>query len=180
MMVHFSYRRAQGRRPFRTRARLRAIAIVGVGSLAVLMCPPVFAVSAAGMAGLPAVKMFGYAAGPVEHVGSAAGLAHYVPASVPRAGKPSGGVAGHAAPAPDLASLPVGTGVQAVTGSAAMPAGQFVAGSQATPSAASSGSPSASSSPSPSPSPSPSVISASTTSLVRAAGGSTKDNASYS
>ena len=98
-MVHFSYRRAQGRRaqgrrPFRTRARLRAIAIVVVASLAILMCPPVFAVSAAGMAGLPAVKMFGYAAGPVEHVGSAAGLAHYVPASVTRAGKPSGCIRG--------------------------------------------------------------------------------------
>ena len=127
--------------------------------------------------------MFGYAAGPAQRVGTAAGKPHYVPASATRAGAVAGQLKGHRAPVPALAPPTVGTRTLVTTGSAPMAPGHVVAGTgvgaagspQPGPSPSPSASPSPSSPPSPSASPSPST-SASLTAFMD--GGGT-DNASY-
>jgi RHS repeat-associated protein len=53
---------------------------------------------------VPAPTMHGYAAGPAQHDGTAAGRSHYVPASATRTGLR---VPGHSAPRPDLAPPPM-------------------------------------------------------------------------
>ena len=78
---------------------------------------------------MPSPKMFGYAAGPAQRDGTAAGKAHYVPASATRAGAVAGHLKGHQAPVPALAPPPVGSRTLVTTGSAQMPAGHVVVGS---------------------------------------------------
>jgi hypothetical protein len=62
----------------------------GVTCLAIF-APGAAAVPAASGGSVPSPKMFGYAAGPAQRDGTAAGKAHYVPASATR----TGAVAGH-------------------------------------------------------------------------------------
>jgi RHS repeat-associated protein len=57
-------------------------------------------VLAAAAASVPTVHMFGYASGPAQRDGTAAGRSHYVPASATRSDLKT---PGHAAPKPDLA-----------------------------------------------------------------------------
>jgi len=163
-----------------SRLRAAAIATAGVTCLAIFT-PGAAAAPAASGSSVPSPKMFGYAAGPAQRDGTAAGKGHYVPASATRAGAVAGHLKGHQAPVPALAPPPVGSRTLVTTGSAQMPAGQTVAGTasgdagSSQPSA--SPSPSPSSSPSPSPSPSPSA--SAPASLTAYMDGGT-DNASYS
>jgi RHS repeat-associated protein len=143
----------------RSRSRLRAVAFATVTALAVMICVPAAVAAPTGTGGgVPSPKMFGYAAGPVQHVGTAAGKPHYVPASATRTTMAPGGIKGHAAPVPALAPPPVGSRTLVTTGSAQMAAGHLVVGSASaasgSPQPAASTSPSASPSVSPSPSPS--------------------------
>ena len=171
----------------RVTALVAALALwVGTWGMVAQAAPP------ASGAGLPAVAMYGYAKGPVQQVGSAAGLPHQVPASATAASAAAtAGIKRHPAPAPDLAPPAMGTGVQVSVGAAARVSGSLVADHQlvstppvsssgsgpagGAPSAAPSSPPSASASPSASPS-----VTATTISLVRADGASGTDNASYS
>ena len=70
--------------------------------IAVTICVPASLGAAAQAVGNPAVPsptMHGYAAGPKQHDGTAAGRSHYVPASATRTGLR---ISGHSAPKPDL------------------------------------------------------------------------------
>ena len=111
-----------------SRLRAAAIATAGVTCLAIF-APGAAAVPAASSGTVPSPKMFGYAAGPGERIGTAAGRSHTVPASATRAGAVAGHLKGHQAPAPALAPPPVGSRTLVTTGSADMPAGRLVAGS---------------------------------------------------
>ena len=76
------------RRPVLSRSRLRAVAAVTAGAMCLVVCAPVAAAApAAAGRNVPPVKMYGYAKGPAEREGSAAGRAHYVPASDTQAGR---------------------------------------------------------------------------------------------
>src|SRR5579863_10212984 len=113
-----------------SRSRLRVAAFATVTALAVMICVPAAVAAPAGAGGgVPAPKMFGYAAGPAQHVGTAAGTPHYVPASATRATVAPGGIKGHAAPVPALAPPSVGSRTLVTTGSAQMSAGHLVVGS---------------------------------------------------
>ena len=191
-------------------SRLRAVAFATAMTLALVVCmPAALAATAVAGAGLPTPKMFGYAAGPAQHIGTAAGKPHYVSASATRASAAAGGIKGHPAPAPALALPSVGSRTLVTTGSAQMAPGHLVAGSASgaagSPQPSASPSPSASASPSSSPSasaspsssapaasPGPAVspapgpsAQASTSPVVSASltalmGGGGTDNASYS
>jgi YD repeat-containing protein len=197
-MAHWSYRQSRNRRHVLTRARLRALAL----ATAVLWVlgtwgPTAYAVPGASGGGVPAPKMYGYAAGPVQQMGSAAGKAHYVPASATQAKSAVGSVKGHAAPTPDLASPAIGGRVGVSVGAVKRASGNLIAGHAvisvpASPAASSSPSVSPSPSPAVSPSPSPSLLpsappspsassssTASTASVVRFDTGGGSDNASY-
>ncbi len=62
--------------------------------------PGARAAQASGLRAVPPPKMYGYAAGPAQRDGTAAGRSHYVPASATRTGLR---MPGHSAPKPDLA-----------------------------------------------------------------------------
>ncbi|HXS63847.1 MAG TPA: DUF6531 domain-containing protein [Streptosporangiaceae bacterium] len=94
------------------------------------MAPAVLAESAIRALGLPAVKLFGYARGPAEHHGTAAGRAHYVPASATRAKPALAGGRGHRAPKPNLAPAPIGTPALMHTRSARRGAGYEIVGNK--------------------------------------------------
>ncbi len=127
--------------------------------------------------------MFGYAAGPAQRVGTAAGKPHYVPASATRAGAVAGQLKGHRAPVPALAPPTVGTRTLVTTGSAPMAPGHVVAGTgvgaAGSPQPGTSPSPSASPSPSSPPSPSASPSPSTSASLTAFMDGGGTDNASY-
>jgi hypothetical protein len=147
---------------------LRAIALITVIAFWLGAGGPVAqALPVASVAGLPSVKMFGYAKGPAQPMGSAAGLGHYVSASATAASAAADAkVKGHAAPAANLAPPAMGTRVQVSVGSMSRVSGSLIANHQVV------------SAQSASPSPSPSGTA--TTSLVRADVTSGTDNATYS
>ncbi|MBV9449023.1 MAG: hypothetical protein JO345_24310, partial [Streptosporangiaceae bacterium] len=160
---------------------------------AVTCVPAANAMPEHGDGGVPAVKMFGYAHGPAQQPGSAAGKPHYVPASTTQAHVAAGTVKGHRVPAPDLVPSGMGTRIPVTIGAAKMAPGHEVNHHQdtgtgtapsspanppaeATPSAPAT--PSATPSPPASPSPSTSASgTATTTSRVASTG---TDNATYS
>ena len=79
----------------------RFVIVVMAVALGMTVCAPsAIAVSAAAGGSVPAVRMFGYAKGPAQQMGTAAGRSHYVPASATRSDLK---IPGHAAPKPDLA-----------------------------------------------------------------------------
>ena len=119
------------RRPVLSRSRLRAVAAVTAGAMCLVVCAPVAAAApAAAGRNVPPVKMYGYAKGPAEREGSAAGRGHYVPASATQAGTGTGHQKGHQAPVPDLAPPPVGSRTLVTTGSATMAPGHAVTGQE--------------------------------------------------
>ena len=166
--------------------RMRTVVVVAVLALFSGLCVPgAQAASALDGGTVPAVKMYGYAAGPKQAVGSAADRAHYVPASATRARAGSGAIKGHPAPVPDLAPPAVGTKVPVTVGSVRMPTGHKVIHHQVGANPPAPGSSSTGSSPTPAPSatPTPSASPASssgsgTTMAVISEDGT--DNASYS
>lgn len=186
------------------RMRPRPVPLAVIISSSLVLCTISAGGVPAAQAGGPTVPvptMHGYAAGPKQVVGSAAGRAHYVPASATVARPGVGDVKGHAAPVPDLAPPTVGTRVPVTVGAVRMPAGHEVthhevaanpsapgsSGSGSSPSAPSpsasptparSGSPSPSPASTPSASPAPSSPATGITAALVSAGGT--DNASYS
>ncbi len=114
----------------RSRTRLRLAALVMAASSGIVIwAPAASAVPVIHRGGLPAVKMLGYANGPRQHGGTAAGRPHRVPASATRA-KPAlaARTPGHRAPKPDLAPPPMAAPSLVHTRSARMPAGHDVVG----------------------------------------------------
>ena len=202
-MLGWPSRQGRTRNWVLSQARLRVIALATVITWCAVICvPSVAAMPMLRSSGVPAPKMYGYAAGPAQHLGTAAGKPHYVSAAATQAHPAAGSIKGHSAPVPDLAPPAMGTRALVTVGSAKMARGHEVAHHQdvtaapatnpastnpastnpsATPSAtpSPSASPSASAVPSPSPSPAaaPSSSTATTTGLVAASG---TDNASYS
>lgn len=87
----------------RGRRTLRFTAVSAAFALGGTIYVPTAAVAATAIAypAVPAPSMYGYAAGPGQHDGTAAGKSHYVPASATRTNLT--GSSGHAAPAPDVA-----------------------------------------------------------------------------
>jgi RHS repeat-associated protein len=125
-MVRRSSRQSRRSRRFGSRAWLRAAAVVGTVACAVTAAVPANAVTVRAHPGAPSTTLFGYAAGPRQHVGTAAGRRHYVPVSATRARVSPGSIKGHRAPRPHLAPPPVGTPAHVRTGSARMPRGRLV------------------------------------------------------
>jgi RHS repeat-associated protein len=79
----------------------RFVVVITTFVIGMTVCAPgAFAGQASQGPTVPALKMHGYAAGPAQHDGTAAGKRHYVPASATRTGLR---VPGHHAPAADLA-----------------------------------------------------------------------------
>src|ERR1700727_541369 len=76
------------------------IAVMALAISMTLCAPSAIAVAAAMGGSVPAVRMFGYAKGPAQPTGTAAGRSHYVSASATRSDLK---VPGRAAPKPDLA-----------------------------------------------------------------------------
>jgi len=106
---------------------LRAAALATVVMWCASICvPSAVAMPVLSGSGVPAVKMFGYAHGPVQQIGSAAGKPHYVPASATRVRQAAAGIKGHAAPMPQLAPPAVGTRIPVTVGSVKMPPGHEV------------------------------------------------------
>jgi RHS repeat-associated protein len=127
MMARSPYR--QGSRRFFSRGKLRVAALATAAALCTLVLTPVALAAPAAHGGrLPAVKMFGYANGPKQHRGTAAGKAHYVPAAATRAAPALVRGRGHRAPKPNLAPPPMGTPALVRTRSARMPAGHEIVG----------------------------------------------------
>jgi RHS repeat-associated protein len=116
---------------FFTPAWLRATALVATVACGLALGVPDAAVASTGASpGTPAVKMYGYAKGPGQRNGTAAGKAHHVPAHATRAHVRSGAIKGHRAPRPDLAPPPMGKRALVRTGSARRAAGHQFAGRQ--------------------------------------------------
>jgi hypothetical protein len=123
-MARSPHRPGSGRRIFsRTRLRVIALAVAVVLGTPIL-APAALAAPAAYGSGLPTVEMFGYAKGPAQHHGTAAGKGHYVPASATRAAPALVRGRGHRTPKPNLAPSPMGTPALVPTHSATMAAGQ--------------------------------------------------------
>jgi RHS repeat-associated protein len=120
----------QRSRRFLSPTQLKVIALVTavMWIVAFSWAPVVLAASAVTGKGLPTVKLFGYARGPAQHQGTAAGQAHYVPASATRAKSSLAGVRGHRAPKPHLAPVPIGTPALVHTRSARRGAGHEIVG----------------------------------------------------
>jgi large repetitive protein len=194
-MNRWPTRRNRSRRTV-TRKVSRATALLTSSMLFLGAIAPVVFAGPAMAAGNPPVKMFGYAKGPVQRMGTAAGLPHSVPASATEANG-TGGLKGQ--PVPTLAKPlpPEGSRTVVKIPAVKMPAGHVVAGQQSSSSSGGSTSPSPSSSASSSPSPSSSASSspspsssasgtpspsgtASTASFIRSAAAAGTDNASYS
>jgi RHS repeat-associated protein len=130
-MVRWSSRRNRSSRRFGTRAWLRVVAPMAAAAWAVTAVVPAGAVPVRA-AGTASPALFGYAAGPRQHLGTAAGRRHHVPASATRARVAPGSIKGRRAPRPHLAPPPVGTPAHVRTGSARMPGGALVVGHQIT------------------------------------------------
>src|SRR6185437_15642422 len=126
-MVRWSGPAGLGGRPIRS-TRVRVLAAVAAAALGLTTnAPAARALPATGARGRPTVRLHGYAQGPVQRNGTAAGRAHRVPASATRAHPAVGTIKGHRAPKPDLAPPPVGTRPRVRTGSARMAPGREVA-----------------------------------------------------
>jgi RHS repeat-associated protein len=131
-MARWSSRHGAGPRRVFSRRRYQALAVtlgvtMGMGTVA-----PV-ALAAPGPRGLPSAQMFGYAKGPAQKIGSAAGRAHYVPATATQAR--AGGVKGHRAPKLRLVPPPIGTRTLVRVPAVRMPRGHVVVGRNVAPSA---------------------------------------------
>ena len=111
-----SYRRGRNIRRF-------VIAVMAVALGMTLCAPSAVAVSAAAGGSVPAVRMLGYAKGPAQRDGTAAGRSHYVPASATRSGLK---VPGHAAPKPDLAPPAMAAPKHVTVGAVPMEPGHVV------------------------------------------------------
>jgi RHS repeat-associated protein len=143
-----------------SRRRLGVVAAVTAVSVFLgTVAPVAFAAPLVG-GGVPPARIFGYAKGPGQPFGSAAGKPHYVPASATRASG-AGGARGHAAPKLPGIPSPFGSRTLVRVGAVKMPSGHLVTGTGAggtgspPPGAPSpSASPSSPASPSASPSPS--------------------------
>ena len=126
-MMRWSSWQSRGRR-FGSRMWLRVVALVATVGCAVMTGAPVGAAPVQPGHGSRSAGLFGYAAGPRQHIGTAAGKPHHVPASATRARVTPGRFRGHRAPRPHLAPPPVGTPAHVRTGSARMPRGLLVTG----------------------------------------------------
>jgi RHS repeat-associated protein len=126
-MARSPYRQGSGRIFSRILLRVAALATVAAWCM-VIWTPDALAAQVIHGGGLPGVKMFGYASGPAQHRGTAAGKAHYVPASATRAAPALARERGRRAPKPNLAPAPMGTPALVRTRSARMPAGHEVVG----------------------------------------------------
>lgn len=124
-MARSAYRRGSWRVFAGTRLRVAVLATVVVSGMAVLV-PAAAAAPGSPGSGLPAVRLFGYAAGPSQHNGTAAGRAHRVPASATRAAATSAKPTGHRAPEPKSVPVPIGVPTPVHTSAARMPAGQEI------------------------------------------------------
>jgi hypothetical protein len=83
------------------------MAFATAGILCMIICAPsAAAVPTAAGSTVPSPKMFGYAAGPAQRIGTAAGKPHYVSPSATRAGAVAGRLKGHQAPVPALRRRP--------------------------------------------------------------------------
>jgi RHS repeat-associated protein len=82
--------------------------------------------------GVAPVRMYGYAKGPAQKDGTAAGRPHYVSVSATRA-RGAGGVKGHAAPKLPALPAPFGTRTLVRVGTTRMPYGHLVTGHRGTP-----------------------------------------------
>ncbi len=101
----------------RSRRRLRTVTFVLVVLWSAVLClPDAFAAPTAAAGSGPSVKMFGYAKGPAQRTGSAAGQAHHVPASATRARGLTHVTKGHRAPVPAPVQPPVGSRTLVSTG----------------------------------------------------------------
>lgn len=168
-MSRWTSRRLRIRRRAQSRNHVRAVAVATVLVLFTGLFAPAADASPALVGGqIPSAKMYGYAAGPKQHVGSAAGLAHYVPASATRAKAGTGTIKGHPAPVPELAPQAVGTTVPVTAGAVRMPSGHEVAHHEvaANPSAPGSSGTGTSTTPGPSGTPVPATSPTSVTSPV--------------
>jgi RHS repeat-associated protein len=99
------------------------VALTTAFMVATAVCAPVLVAQAAGSPSVPAPKMYGYAAGPAQHNGTAAGKSHYVPAS---ATQTSLRVPGHDAPKADLAPPAMAARALVQTGAAKTAPGHVV------------------------------------------------------
>jgi len=88
-----------------------------------LCAPTAVATTAIQNRTVPPPKMYGYAAGPAQQNGTAAGRSHYVPASATRTDLRA---PGHSAPRPDLAPPAMATGKLVPTGEARTASGHVV------------------------------------------------------
>lgn len=190
-MTRSSSRHGHSRSRVLARIRLGTAAVTTAALMCMLTVAPASASSLAAGA-RPGVRMFGYAAGPRQHEGTAAHHAHSVPAAATRARSSAKRIKGHPAPKPDLAPPAMAARTLVRTGSVRMAPGHEVADHQivrrspsraghptTTPPATT---PPATRSPRPSTSPTPSPTLSSTVrtaDIFRSAAGST-DNASYS
>jgi RHS repeat-associated protein len=103
--------------------RRLVIAVMAVAIGMTVCAPSVIAAAAAVGGSVPAVRMFGYAKGPAQRDGTAAGRSHYVPASATRSQLT---VSGHAAPKPDLAPPAMAAPEHVTVGAARTDAGHVV------------------------------------------------------
>ena len=92
----------------------RCVVTVTAFVIGITLCAPT-AVAAEAIQNrtVPPPKMYGYAAGPAQHNGTAAGRSHYAPASATRTDLR---VPGHSAPPPDLAPPAMAAGKLVPTG----------------------------------------------------------------
>ncbi len=125
-MARSPFRQGSGRVCSRRPRRVIALMTTATWFVVSSSAPAALALPVIHGAGLPAVEMFGYASGPSQHRGTAAGKAHYVPASATRAAPALATPRGHRAPKPDLAPPSMGTPALIRTRSARMAAGRDV------------------------------------------------------
>jgi RHS repeat-associated protein len=112
------------------------VGIAAVIAASATVCAPAAVAAQISLQHVAPPKMFGYAAGPAQRNGTAAGKAHYVPASTTTTRLPAG--KGRRAPVPDLALPPMAARTQVHVGVTRMARGHAVAhhGQSPTPSPA--------------------------------------------
>jgi RHS repeat-associated protein len=117
--------------PLLSPARLRAVALMTAVTSGLFLGVPDAATASVNVgSGGPAPKMYGYAKGPGQHDGTAAGRAHHVPARATRAHGVR--IKGHRAPRPHLAPPLMGRRALVHTGSARRAAGHQITGRPST------------------------------------------------
>src|SRR5215469_14204941 len=111
-----------------SRSRLGVVAAVTAACVFLgLVAPVARAATGRPGGGVTPVRMYGYAKGPAQKYGTAAGRPHHVSASATRA-RGAGGVKGHRAPKLAALPAPVGTRTLVRVGVARMPSGHLVTG----------------------------------------------------